>query len=173
MTTWTTVSSLDAPSAGVFDFPSLTLTGYQVLQVVISGVTVTTDGTDMVITFYVGGSEISTGYRWGCQAASSDASGADDGDAAAGGVLLVSNNANLDVGNDVGEGFGALVIVDNPLSTALHKKATYQSVATSPAGKIIMTIGEGLMENTGAIGGLKVWGSSALTAGKVRVLGMA
>jgi hypothetical protein len=58
MSTWVLISSLDAPTAGVFDFPSLTLTSYSAVQVIGSGITVTTDGTDIKLTVYQGGSEV-------------------------------------------------------------------------------------------------------------------
>lgn len=174
MTTWTTISSLDAPSGGLFDFPSLTLTGYQVLQVVCAGITVTTDGTDVFMRFYVSGSKVTTGYRWGLISERSTGTGnVADGDTSAGGILLVSNDVNNDVGNDVGEGFSALIMVDNPLSTALYKKATFQAVSTNNSANVVNHSGEGVMENAGAIDGLSIEGSSNLTAGKVRILGMA
>jgi hypothetical protein len=173
VTTWTQIDSLDAPTAGVFDFPSLTLTGYTAIQIVASGVTVTTDGTDPRLTFYVAAAEIVTGYRWGMQSASSGAAGNDDGAPADANIRLCSNDANWDVGNAAGEAFGCVITVDDPLSTALYKKAFWEVAYTGPTGVTITANGGGIMENAGAIDGLKLSGSSNLTAGKVRVLGLA
>lgn len=173
MTTWTQIDSKTAPSAGVFDFSSLTLTGYEVIQIVCSGITVTTDGTDVALTFYVGGSEIVTGYRWGQQAVASTTGNVEDGDASDPSILLNSNNATQDTGNAAGESFSCLITVDAPTSTALHKKAEYETVQSRPDSETEAQLGIGLMENAGAINGLKISGSSALTAGHVRILGLA
>lgn len=169
---WTLISSLDTPSSGVFDFPSLTLTGYSVLEIICSGITVTTDGTDPKLTFYVGGSEVVTGYRWADRAVSASLSGIADGQTSSTSILLGSNDAAWDVGNAATESFGARIVVDNPLSTALYKKVTFESWMVSPAGNPLAHDGAGLMENAGAIGGLKISGTSNLTAGKVRILGL-
>ena len=173
MTTWTEIDRLTAPTAGVFDFPSLTLTGYEVIQIVVSGVTVTTDGTDVKLTFYVGGSEIVTGYRWGQQAVASTTGNTEDGDTSDPSILLNSNNATQDTGNAAGEGFACMITVDAPLSTALYKKAEYETVNSRTDSETEVQLGIGLMENAGAIGGLKISGSSSLTAGHVRILGLA
>jgi hypothetical protein len=170
---WTLVDSLSSPTAGAFTFPSLTLSSYSTVQIVITGVTVTTDGTDIALTFYVGGVEITATYRWGQASGSSAAATNADGDVSDPSILLTSNDPNWDVGNASGEGFGAIVTVDEPTSTALYKKAGYVSVFTGPTGTMIEALGIGIMENTGAINGLKVAGTSSLTAGKVRILGWA
>ncbi len=173
MTTWTQIDSLDAPTAGVFDFASLTLTGYILLEVIIAGVTVTTDGTDIKLTFYVSGSEITSGYRWGTRSYASGGTAAETGSTSAAGIFLVSTAAGHDVGNDTNEGFGAIVTVDAPTSTALHKKAHSESAFTDGTGAQRATVVSGNMENAGAITGLKISGTSNLIAGRVRILGLA
>lgn len=173
MSTWTEIDRQTAPSAGVFDFASLTLTGYEVIQIVVSGVTVTTDGTDVKLTFYVSGSEIVTGYRWGQQAVASTTGSVDDGDASDPAILLNSDNATQDTGNAAGESFSCLITVDAPLSSALYKKAEYETVNSRPDSDHETQMGVGIMENAGAITGLKISGSSSLTAGNVRILGLA
>jgi hypothetical protein len=177
---WTPIASLDAPSAGVFDFPTLTLTGFAVLQVVGSGITVTTDGSSLLLTFYVGGAEITgTAYRWGSESArSSTATGAlpaasQDGSTAAAGVGLHSNDAGYTVGIAANESMSFIAFVDTPLSTALYKRVGVQSSVVNTSGETVTAHIGAHMENAGAIGGLKVAGSSALTAGKVRVMGLA
>ena len=174
MSTWTEIDRKDAPASNVFDFASLTLTGYIAIQIVCSGITVTTDGTDIKLTFYVSGSEVTSGYRWSNQTVGSNGTtGVDDASTSAAAILLVSDNANNDVGNDTGEGFGCVITVDNPLSSALYKKAGFHCVFTAPTGATFGSTGIGIMENAGAITGLKISGTSNLTAGKVRVLGIA
>jgi hypothetical protein len=152
---WAVIDSLNAPSSGVFDFPSLTLTGYKVLRVVISAVTVTTDGTDPRMTFYVGGSEITgTAYRWLTRSVSTSGTGNLDGASGQASGLLMGNDANFDIGNASTKSFSAVVTVNAPTDTAITVSGVF------------------LMENAGAIDGLKVGGTSNLVAGKVRVLGL-
>lgn len=174
MTTWSVIDSKDAPASNVFDFASLTLTGYSAIQIVCSAITVATDGTDIKLTFYVSGSEVTSGYRWSNQSTTSNTgSGLDDGSTSAAAILLVSDNSTWDVGSDTGEGFGCVITVDNPLSTALYKKAGFHCAFTGTTGAVFGNSGVGIMENAGAITGLKISGTSNLTAGKVRVLGIA
>jgi hypothetical protein len=172
MTTWTVIDSLDAPASNVFDFPALDFTGYQVAQVVCSGVTVTTDGTDILLTLYVG-TEVVTGYRWGMQTITSNTVLNDDGDTSDPAIALVSNDAGFDVGNPSTTSFGGILTIDNPLSTALYKRVRTEVVFDNASDVLVAMNGGGIMENAGAITGLKISGSSALTAGKVRVLGLA
>ena len=175
MATWATISELTSPSGGVFDFPSLSLGGYALVQMILSGVTVTTDGTDPIVTCYVGGVEQTSGYRWGNQNNHSNTSlaGLDDGSTAAAGILLTSNNADWDIGNNANYSFGGLVQFDAPASTALYKKANIEATCNGPSGRINVVSGIGLLENAGAINGFKVAGTSALTGGIVTLLGRA
>lgn len=170
---WDLIDSLDAPTAGVFTFDPLDFTGYSIAQIVLEGITVTTDGTDPSLTFYVGGVEITAGYRWATSGSLAGGADLDDGDTSDPAILLCSNNAGRDVGNAAGEGYDCIITVDEPLNTSHYKKARFEAVMTTGTGVILPQIGTGIMENTGAIDGLKIKGTSDLTAGKVRVLGWA
>jgi hypothetical protein len=170
---WTLISSLDAPTAGAFTFSPLTLTGYNAVQIVMSGITVTTDGSDIYLTFYVGGVEIVTGYRWGALGMSSSASNVDDGDISDPRIVLgLGNITNWNTGNDSRESFGGIVTVLAPVSTSLYKLAMGDVYGIGDSGSVIFQHCDGVMENTGAINGLKISGSSNLTAGKVRIIGL-
>jgi hypothetical protein len=170
---WTLVSGADAPASNVFDFPSLTLTGLNVLEVLVSGLVVATDDSVVRLTFYVGGSEIVTGYRWGKFSLSSSASALNEGDVSDPSIAMCSDNATWGVGNATSEHFNASIVIDQPLSTAFYKRAEIQAALVAPSGNIVITSGVGIMENTGAIQGLKVAATSNITAGKVRILGYA
>jgi hypothetical protein len=170
---WDLIDSLDAPSGGTFIFDPLDFTGYSIAQIVLTGITVTTDGTDLVLTFYVGGAEIVTGYRWANTGSLAGGSDIDDGDTSDPSIRLNSNDAGRDVGNAAGEGYDCIITVDEPLNTSHYKKARLEAAMTTPTGALLPSLGTGIMENTGAINGLKIAGSSSLTAGKVRILGWA
>ncbi len=173
MSIFTLIDSLAAPSSGVFDFPSLTLTGYKAIEIDIAGVTVTTDDTEVMLQFYVGGVLITTGYRFSTLLLGSGAAAAGDGATSGSGIKLQSNDANLGVGNDTGERFNSSIQVDEPLNTTRHKRALYESLITLPSGVRHSVQGQGIMENTGAVSGLKISGDSDLLAGHVRVYGVA
>lgn len=172
MTAFTEIARLDAPVAGVFDFTGLSLTGVKQLQIVCSGITVTTDGTDPLLTFYVSASEVVTGYRWGHKSMDSAANLLVDGDVSDPAIHLVSDNATWDVGNAAGENFGAVITLDQPVSTAFYKRVSIQSAYVNPAGNVVATDGVGVMENAGAIDGVKISGSSNFVAGHVRLLAL-
>lgn len=173
MTTWTQLASLDAPSAGAFDFPSITFTGYSVVQIVMSGITVTSDGTSMLFQFYVSSALVtSAGYRWVVRTAQNAAIVGDAGSSQTS-IGLCSNDAGETVGNDTGEAFNGIITLDNVLSATTSKKMEFEVAMTNPAGSGQFGSGVGVMDGTGAIDGFKLTGSSNLTAGKVRVLGMA
>jgi hypothetical protein len=170
---WAAIASANAPTSGVFDFPSLTLTGVKVLRVHLSEIAVTTDGTDIALTFYIAGSEVVAGYQWGFYAITSAGSPNQDGDSSDPSILLVSNDANWDVGNAAAESWHGIVTVFNPISTALHKRVTLEGSGIGPTGISVGSFGGGMLSNAGPIQGLKIGGTSNLTAGKVRILGLA
>lgn len=172
MTTWTQIATSDAPSGGVFDFPSITFTGYIIVQIVMSGITVTSDDTAILFQFYTGGSLITSGYRWVVRH-TSNATADGDNNASTTSIGLTSNDATEAVGNASGEEFNAILTLDAPLSSAFSQKLEYEVAFTTPAGSSSGGSGVGVMDNTGAIEGFKVSGSSSLTAGRVRVLGLA
>jgi hypothetical protein len=170
---WVIIDSMDAPVSNMFDFAALTLTGYKVIRLELSEIDVTTDGTDLRLTFYVAGSEVVTGYRWTYRPASSGGTTDGDQDTSDPAILLNQNNANWDTGNAAPESFASAVTIDDPTNTAQYKRANIESYHIGPTGNVIGSMGAGLMENAGAITGLKISGSSNLIAGKVRVLGLA
>lgn len=175
MTTWTQIASMDAPSSNVFAFTGLTLTGYTKLQIVCAGIATGTDATDIKVTLYTGGSEQTgaTDYRWGMETISDAASEIDDGDTSDPAALITSNDAGRDVGNASGEGFDALIEIDQPNSTAFHKRLHTETLSTEPGGALVAGAGVGVLQITGATDGIKISGSANLTAGKVRILGLA
>lgn len=174
MAAWDVISTLDSPTSGTFIFTSLDLSAYSILQVKGYGITVTTDGTDPWLRIYVSSSEVTSAIHGRAQQQISSGGSANN-DGAGGGtfVRLVSDDANWDVGNAAGEGCAFTLNIDRPASTALYKRAGYETWATGPTGNVVYTFGCANVANAGAIDGIKVAGTSNLTAGKVRLLGLA
>jgi len=175
MATWDVVASLDAPSAGVFAFTGLSLSSYKVIEIHGYGITVTTDGTDIKLTFYVASSEVTgSSYQWASWSTQTSGGVTSDSSTGQAAILLCSDNANVDVGNASTAGSGFVCVVDAPGDTTLYKKLHFTQVSTVPStGNSIIAPGCGLMTNAGAIDGIKISGTSSLTAGKVRILGLA
>lgn len=171
--TWASVATLDSPTTGAFTFTGLDLSTYKAIEIRCAGIHVTTDGTDVRLTFYVASAEVTTGYRWVVGQQSTSGSANADNSAAAASILLMADTSAWDVGNAAAESFGCTILVPNPASTALHKRVVYESVQVGPTGNAIGSHGGGVMENAGAIDGIKIGGTSDLTAGKVRILGLA
>ncbi len=170
---WAVVSTLDSPTSGTFIFTGLTLSTYKCVQLRMAGITVTTDGTDVRVTWYVGGSEVTSTYSWLGMAQSSGGTANADQAASQASALLVANDANWDTGNAGTKSFGAVVTLHSPASTALYKRS--QSIAShvGPTTNVIVSTFCQQMDNAGAVDGVKVGGTSNLTAGKVRILGLA
>jgi hypothetical protein len=95
------------------------------------------------------------------------------GDASDPSIRFNSTTANWDTGNDTGEGFDGLLELDQPNSTTLNKRVSWEVVYTNVNGAVIANAGNGILQNTGATDGLKISGTNNLTAGHVRILGLA
>jgi hypothetical protein len=169
---WIEIASLDAPTAGAFTFAVLDLSTYKRVRLIIADVTVTTDGTDPRLTFYIGGVEIVAGYAWAYDSISSSSTFNTDSASGAVAILLTGNDGNWDVGNAAAESFGAIIDVPHPASVALYKRAFVNSYEIGPTGQSFRNGGVGKLDNAGAIDGFKISGTSNLTAGRVRILGL-
>jgi hypothetical protein len=173
VTTWTSIASLDAPTAGIFDFPGLTLTGYQVLEIVASEIIMGTDATHLCLRYSVAAAVVTAGYRW-YNIPLEQAGGSNDGDASDPFIALGGNNTPFLIGNASGESASVIVRIDAPLSTAHWRMASFRATHVSADGTVVATSGGGILETTSALDGFRLLASSGnLTAGKVRILGMA
>lgn len=170
---WDVVTSTTSLTSGAFVLTGLSLSTYKSILIQISAVTVTTDGTDCRITFYVSGSEVTSTYTWAIQSQSTGGTGNSDSASSQASCLLCSNDANWDTGNASTKSFYAWVQVDSPGSTALHKRVVVHAAHIGPTGNAVSGGLDGYMGNAGAIDGIKVGGTSNLTAGKVTILGLA
>jgi len=172
MAAWDVIATLDSPTAGVFTFTSLSLSGYETLQVRMSDITVTTDGTDVRMTFYVGGVEQTSANLWVYYALQSNVAVNPDSAVSQASMLLCSNDSGYDTGNAALESFAGKVTIWRPTSTALNKLATVECFHINPSSVVIGSFGHTALINAGAIDGIKIGGTSNLTAGKVRILGL-
>jgi hypothetical protein len=172
---WAEVTRTSTVSAGAISLTGLTLTSYVAVRFVLTGITTGTDDTTVQLRFYVGGSEISTGYTWGGSRGATVLNGfsetrvnnADDAFA-----LTREGTATGNLGNDVTEALHAVVTLFAPTGS-LYKLAYVDAGYTQAASaSAVSSLVGGRLGNTGAIDGIKLYGSSNLTAGTIIVLGL-
>lgn len=162
----------DTPTDDVFDFSDLDLSDYSEIEVVMEGLTLSATGLP-VITFYVDGTEATTGYhvasRSDAASGSSETAGYENGDSI---ELLddTSTNWQLDPSN-TGACYSGSLSLFNPTGTA-HKNFVFRGGTGAGASDVsVTTRGGGTIRNTGAITGIKVAGSSTISTGRVTVYG--
>lgn len=175
MAVFNVIATADSPTAGVFDFPSLSLGSYRHLEIVLAGVTVTSNNTRIQLTYYIGGSEITgTAYRYAHELNTQDSAAANQQGAIsqAAGFLQISTAGYTSI-DTAARAFNALIRIEEPLSTAHHKLARVRAPFGSSSNSLVGSIGAFICENTGAVQGVKIQGSSAFTAGQCRVLAVA
>jgi hypothetical protein len=164
------VGRVTSVSAGALTLSGLDLSGIMCLRLLIQGVTVTTDDSNVFLRYLIGGSEISSAYLYAWNRISN---GIDDVQASASdsGIRMTATSAR-GVGNASTESFGGSVTVWHPTTTQ-HKRCAFHASWTKPDGGICQsTLGAGELDNSGAITGFKLYGSSDLTAGTIIALGV-
>lgn len=168
---WGEVARVTSVVGGKLTISGLNLSGIQVMRLYINGVTVTTDDSQIFLRFLIADAEISTGYRWGVNRLTS---GLNDLVASAAGTELpLSSSSTRGVGNASTEAIGAVVTIFDPGSATLYKRSWYHTVYSKPDGTLMeLATSIGALENTGALTGVVLYGSSDLTAGSIVVLGV-
>ena len=172
---WGEVARQETISAGKLTISGLDLSGIQVCRVLINGVTVTTDNTQIFLRLHIGGSEVSaSAYRYSTRRLTtsvddiiSSGSGIDVTE-----IPLSSSASSRGVGNASTEGFGADLVLFG-VSGSLYKRGSLHTWYTKPDG-VVMSHYAGTLQlaDTGAVTGLTVYGDSDLTGGSVVVLGV-
>jgi hypothetical protein len=144
-----------------------------VCRLIISGLTVTSDDTQIQLRLLINGSEVSgaSDYQWGMrQTGGTSTTVFDSSDSE---IALTPDGANLNVGNASTKSYSGVVTVFDPAS-ALHKVVHHKGTWVDPPGNYRSTVyAGGALQNSGAITGFKVFGSSNLTGGTVVCLGVA
>lgn len=175
MSTYTEITRATAPSSNVFDFPTVTMTGYKAVEITVAGLTAATDNSVVTLQMYVGGSLITSGHRFAVIGAFNAGTSSSTGTTSGSGIRLGFDNLSNMIGNAAGESFNCILQIDEPLNTTRYKRANYEFfyATANAASTRIAGLGMGIMENTGAIDGFKIITSSNILAGNVRICGMA
>jgi len=169
---WGEITRQETIVSGALTITGLNLVECVAVRLIISGVTVTTDDSQVLLRFYINGSEVSgaSDYQWGMRQMGGTSTTIHD--AADSEIHLTAETATMGVGNAASESFHSTVTVTNPAGTT-HKKAHIKSVwIDAPGNYRSATYAGGQLNNAGAITGFKVFGSSDLTAGSIVLLGV-
>lgn len=167
------IAHLSAPSSGVLQFTGLTLTSYALVRMILNGITVTTDDTEVALRFIIGGSEISTGYRYSGLGHIIDSAGSGTDTSTSDDRLNITGDLSGEaVGNAAGRSLSAVIDIPAPGIASVNRFAFMQAVwEHGGTGRLHMARHGGQVLNTGAIDGFKVLGDSNLVAGKATLLG--
>ncbi len=171
---WALIASMSAPVSNEFAFTGLSLSTYKEIRIDIAGVTVTTDNTVMNLRLSVAGSEVTANYRYYVRHSSTSGttpvirSSASDGE-----IQFDGSTSAWTVGNAAAFSFNGSIALRNPGSATLYKQGLVSLHYVATTGNAIMAEGPIMMDNAGAITGLRLYGSSALLVGDVRIYGRA
>jgi hypothetical protein len=168
---WGEVARQETLSGGALTITGLDLSGIECVQFHLNGLTVTTDDSQVLFRYIIGGVEISTGYFWSVKRLATGLDGV-SGTGSDTSIHLTSAVATNGVGNAATEGFDAVVTVFQPAGS-LHKRCHFHAAWSMPDGTLMTgAYGGGQLNDSGAITGVKVFGSSDLTGGTVIALGV-
>lgn len=169
---WVEIARTSSVSGGKITLSGLDLSGYVATRVYLSGVTVTTDDSSVTLRLLIAGSEVSSGYRWAAVKAHAAGAAADITDNSDPSVGLTSITAAQMVGNASTESLSAVVTLYQ--SSGLWKRVSFRSSWTKPSGDAMTMLNAGgQLDDTGAVTGFAVLGSSNIVAGTIIALGLA
>ena len=166
---WEEVGRVTAVSGGKLTLSGLDLEGAIALRLIIDGVTVTTDSTDMFMRFLISGTEESGDfYQWSLYSFASGTASTPDFNNE---IRLTDVGANLGVGNAGTDSFSATITIFDPTSV-LHKIGTISNVNYMDGnGNLQGTEGGNVsLDVSGKITGVVLYGSSDLLTGSIIAL---
>jgi hypothetical protein len=160
-------------SSGILEVTGLTLGDYCKVEVILEDIHFSTAGYP-AMTFYVAGSEVTTGYYWGHRSLSSSGStdSANGANAANIGMADPSSSGPWYPTNGTDVRFGGQVAVIGPGSSG-HKPFRFFGISSEGSTGATADIdGGGALRNTGAITGFKIVAAvGAIDAGVLTVIG--
>jgi hypothetical protein len=173
----TLISSLTAPTAGSFDFSSLSFAGYSRIEVDLQDMQFSVIGRPGV-TFKIGGvtttNQVYAFTRSGASTTSVEASAA----SAAAGIGLLDDTSNnwwvVTTTTAANAAYNGLLTIHNPNSTKWKAFAFTGTTPQGNSGAAIWTEGGGVIRDAGVLNGLTIISSNGtISAGTVNIYGVA
>lgn len=173
MTAWTEIDRLLVPGSGYFDFQDLDLTPYTALEIIGSGITVTSDQSFVKAVFYKGSAVALTDYAYQAFIITDAATFVEESDTAQTEVpLCFADSATYKVGNDTGESIRFSLLLGHPTLASKNKHMLFNGGFINSAGAGCRYDGGAMIKDTNPITGVRISGSSNLVAGKIVLLGL-
>lgn len=171
------IDRLSAPAGGVLQFSGLDFSDYSMIEFVLAGITVDTDGVSLQVQFETGGAFLTTSYRYNSQVYSDNGTAAatTSAQSATSIALTLGSSTNEKIGSAAGEGAAGRLSMGHPSSTALRKVITGLMTFVGPFEPIAYRgmINGSHDSSVGAITGFKFFASSGnLLSGSVSILGL-
>jgi hypothetical protein len=167
------ISRLTAPTSDMLSFTGLTLTGYRLVTLHVWGLTVGTDDASVWFRVSQSGSFLSgaSDYSYVHTSRSTGSGNESEASNAAAQIALTDDTANWSVGNAAGEAFTTRIELVNR-ETSEPRYFTFNGAHTGPTGNSVMTNGEGVVNNSTAIDGLRILLSTGtMPTGKAVLIG--
>jgi hypothetical protein len=167
------ISRLTSPTSDALSFTGLTLTGYRLVTLHVWGLTVGTDDASVRLRVSQSGSFLSGASDYSYVHVSRSTGGTTDSETtnAAAQIALTDGGANFGVGNAAGESFVTRIELVNR-ETSEPRYLTFNGAHTGPTGNAIMANGEGVVNNSTAIDGLRILLSTGtMPTGKAVLIG--
>ena len=167
----TLLSTVTASNSATVDVETTFSSTYDVYLLIASGVTSQTDGRPLLALMKIGGSYVTSGYKYhATETTSASASYAAGADSAATSLSVLGGT----VGNAADESGNFKMIIYSPASTALSKQATWEGSSMNSTGVGIKVNGAGLNTGTSALTGIRFkFDTGNVVAGKFRLYGIA
>jgi hypothetical protein len=168
---WGEVARQETITAGKLTLSGLGLSGLSCVRLLINGLKVTTDDSQVLLRYQINGSDVTTGYEWLTYIIGSGVNTFATA-TGAGEISLTHSTATNLLGNDATESLNAVVDVHAPTGSQ-QKLCYYSGEYLLPSNNFrVIPQGAARLNNAGAIDGFVVYATSNLTAGTVIVLGL-
>ena len=168
---WTLISTTSISSATSFSVTSGIDSTYDVYKVLFSGVQFDTDDRTHKMQLYVSASLVTASdYKYSI--ARHNSAGSNAQPVSAGGDHIQINGDSNEA--DVDSPWDHEMTIYGPATSSQFTQVTFQGLNILHGGAINTYTGGGILENTGAVTGFKIYnaGSGNYTAGKIRLYGI-
>lgn len=153
-----------APTAGAFDISGLDLTAYAKVEIVLAGLTVSADDTDIRGQLYIDGVLFTTGtQRTGALGFMSDGASGNLTTAGSGTFFPIDDTAGWGIGSAAGES-GSLEITLFAPGAATNKQMRVHATHQAPSAASSYYYGSAMVPATGEVTGFKFFGSGGTIA---------
>jgi hypothetical protein len=170
---WEELGRQETISDGKLTLSDLNLAGVSAIQILISGIKTGTEDTFIKLRLQSRGVDIVRAYQWGTHVITTSGAEAAFSSASDTSVVLISSTATFGLDEATTAAASGQILIDEPNSTTLHKKMGLLVQDAAPSGNQVRSFGSAVFGGAFQIDGVTIYGSSALTGGKVIVLGLA